>query len=412
MQLNLFTDYGRIDKDILTEQLFEAYYECRKNKRNTLSALEFEKNLERELFKLRDEIIDGTYRISKSIVFMVTQPVKREIFAASFRDRIVHHFVIAKINPLFESLFSDNCFACRVGKGTHYGINYISEALSTCTQNYTHDAWVMKLDIKGFFMHINKKILYDNLSAYLNKRYVYADFKLILSLCEQIILYDPSRNFILKGDPQLWKNFPSNKSLFGSPEGTGLPIGNLTSQIFANFYLDQFDKYVINALSLKYYGRYVDDFVIISRSKNELVWAKIKIQNYLAKELKLELHPKKVYLQHYSKGIPFLGCIIKPGRLYLAKRTKSQFYDAIHSYNSNARKIAPDNEERNRFLSSMNSYLGLMIHYKTYRLRKKALNHRISAYWCNIFYPSNNYSKLTKRVRRVKSKDKRLGIYL
>jgi len=119
MQLDLFTN---INYSQLTEELFTAYFDCRKNKRNTQNALRFEKHLEKNVFQLIDEIYQGKYQLGSSIAFIVNKPVKREIFAADFRDRVVHHWLINKLNPLFEHLFIQDSYACRVGKGTHYGV--------------------------------------------------------------------------------------------------------------------------------------------------------------------------------------------------------------------------------------------------------------------------------------------------
>lgn len=137
MQLEIFSsvDYSR-----QTKELFQAYYDCRKNKRNTLNALRFEKHLEENVFKLLEEVYSGTYTPGRSIAFIVNKPVKREIFAADFRDRVVHHWLINKLNPLFEDLFIADSYACRTGKGTHYGVKRADEFIKACSQHYTCDA--------------------------------------------------------------------------------------------------------------------------------------------------------------------------------------------------------------------------------------------------------------------------------
>ena len=140
------------------EDLFKAYYSCRKNKRNTINALAFELNLEEELIQLKEELESGRYAISSSIAFVVDKPVKREIFAANFRDRVVHHLVIQKMNSVFEPHFIYDSYACRKSKGTHFGIGRVDGFIRKCSKNYTQDCYVLKLDIKGFFMHINKNV--------------------------------------------------------------------------------------------------------------------------------------------------------------------------------------------------------------------------------------------------------------
>lgn len=165
---------------------------------------------------------------------------------------------------------------------------------------------------------------------------------------------------------------PPNKSLFYSPTDCGLPIGNLTSQVFANFYMNISDQYISKELGIKFYGRYGDDFVIVHQDKEYLKSLLPIITNFLQSQLHLTLHPKKIYLQHYSKGVQFLGTIIKSNRIYIANRTKGNFYTAIMKQNVVVQNKKPTTAEQQQFLSSMNSYLGIMKHYKTYRLRKNA----------------------------------------
>jgi len=167
----------------------------------------------------------------------------------------------------------------------------------------------------------------------------------------------------------------------------GLPIGNLTSQLFGNVYLNEFDHFIKRDLKIKYYGRYVDDLILIHPDKAYLQYCITEIRYYLKKELQLILHPDKIYLQHYSKGVKYLGTVIKPHRIYIANRSKGNFYTAITKHNKVVRDHKPTKEEMTAFQSSMNSYLGLMKHYKTYRLRKTFIYNILSAWWLNRFYP-------------------------
>ena len=378
MQLNLFD----IEKPkIELHELFEAYFECRKNKRNTANALAFEIDYENNLVQLCQEINNGTYKIGRSIAFIVDKPVIREIFAADFRDRVVHHLIIKKINHLFEKQFIYDSYSCRVGKGTHFGIQRIDKFIRKCSENYTKDCYILKLDIQAFFMHINKNVLYTKLEKFINKKYNKADKTLILHLCKQIIYNEPTKNCIIKDLRNLvflnhtnWNSLPNTKSLFHTKENTGLPIGNLTSQIFANFYMDTFDHYIKHDLKIKFYGRYVDDFIIVHENKEYLKTLLPRITEFLKIELKLTLHPKKIHLQHYKKGVLFLGNVIMPNRIYTRNRTIGNFYNALTKW----RNIAEINkkltkEELDKFLSSINSYLGIMKHYKTYNLRRKII---------------------------------------
>ena len=161
-QLNLFSE---IDRKKITLDLFQAYFDARKNKRNTINALAFEKHLEANLFALASEIIERKYAPKPSICFIVDKPVKREIFAADFRDRVIHHFIYNYISPIFEKSFINDSYSCRKGKGTHYGIKRIDHFIRSCSQNYSKDCYILKLDIKGYFMAMNRSLLYDKVKA-------------------------------------------------------------------------------------------------------------------------------------------------------------------------------------------------------------------------------------------------------
>lgn len=382
MQLSLFPEEENT-ASISIEELFQAYIKCRRHKRNTANALAFEIDYESNLVKLCEEINNGTYQPGKSITFIVNKPVKREIFAADFRDRVVHHLIIGKLNPLFEKEFVHDSYACRTGKGTHFGIQRINRFIRQCSKNYTQDCYILKLDIKGFFMCIDKNILFEKLKMFIHEKYKEQDKDLVISLCQKVIFYDPTKKCIIKGKRKNSQGLPTSKSLFYSPKNCGLPIGNLTSQIFANFYMSPFDHFIKHDLGIKFYGRYVDDFILVHSDKEYLKSLIPKIKDFLKKELRLTLHPNKIYLQHYTKGVKYLGAVIKPHRIYIANRTKGNFYQAIQRLNLIARDHKPTKEEKGKFLSSMNSYLGIMKHYKTYHLRKRIIIKNLSGWWWN-----------------------------
>jgi hypothetical protein len=383
-------------------EIFHAYFACRKNKRNTANAIAFEVDYESNLIKLCEEINSGTYQIGKSIAFIVNKPVTREIFAADFRDRIVHHLVIGKLNQLFEKQFIYDSYSCRVGKGTHFGIQRIDKFIRQCSKNYTKDCYILKLDLQGFFMSINKNILFAKLEQFIKEKHLQPDKELILKLCKQLIFNDPTENCIVKGKRNDWNDLPNTKSLFHSKPNCGLPIGNLTSQVFANFYMDTFDHYIKHDLGIRYYGRYVDDFVIIHKSKEYLKELLPKLSGFLQSELQATIHPKKIYLQHYSKGVKFIGTVILPNRIYIANRTKGNFYNAIEKQNQIARNHKPSKEEQESFQSSMNSYLGIMKHYKTYKLRKGMIFKNLSGWWWNYVYLSGGICKFKMKTKTVK----------
>ena len=399
MQLSLLDDIRFYSIELY--ELLEAYYCCRKNKRNTINSIAFEIDYEDKLMKLLDEINNGKYTPGRSIAFIIDKPVKREVFAADFRDRIVHHLIINKLNHLFEKTFIKDSYSCREGKGTLYGIKRVNNFIRKCSQNYLKPAYVLKLDIQGFFMHINKDILFYRLKNFIDKYYFEFDKALIISLCKKIIYNDCTKKCKIKGKKTDWNGLPNSKSLFHSPPNCGLPIGNLTSQVFANFYMNAFDHFVKHDLGIRYYGRYVDDFVIVHQDKDFLKSLIPILSNFLQSTLKLTLHPKKIYLQHFSKGVQFIGAVIKPHRIYIANRTKGNFYAAIEKQNKIARDHKPSIEERKAFLCSMNSYLGIMKHYKTYKLRKKFINKYLSVWWENYVYVSGGYCKFVLKTKVV-----------
>jgi RNA-directed DNA polymerase len=380
MQLELFNNQNRGTFSL--EEVFAAYYECRKHKRNTANALAFEVDFESRCIELWRDINSGEYEIGKSIAFIVTKPVKREVFAADFRDRIVHHLIIAKINSLLEKSFIDNSFSCREGKGTLFGVKKIAEMVKQCSENYTKDCYILKMDIKSFFMNIKKKLLFSKLKSFLEAHYQDDNLPLIMELIDKVIYNTPENNCIVKGHKSDWNDLPKSKSLFSGSQKKGLPIGNLTSQIFANFYLNSFDHFLTDKCDIKYYGRYVDDFIIVHNNKQFLKDIVPVIKDFLKRELGLMLHPNKIYLQHYSKGVKFIGAVIKPHREYIGNRTKGNLWLAINNYKKMWFQCSSPNQEiLQKLVNTVNSYFGFMIHYKSFYIRNKVCKKFISPVW-------------------------------
>lgn len=389
-----------MDSKKLLYDLFQAYYDARRNKRRTINALAFEIDYERKLFELYEEIKSEKYKINPSICFISFKPVQREIFAADFRDRIIHHLIYNYISPFFEQLFINDSYSCRIGRGTSYGVKRLNHFIRSCSDNYKRDCYVLKLDIKGYFMAMDHSVLYQKVEKALNRFREEANFDvdLILRLIRQLIFHDHTKHCRLKGTKKDWQGLPKTKSLFWAGKDKGLPIGNLTSQLFGNVYLNDFDHFIKHKLGCKYYGRYVDDFVIVHQDKEYLKSIIPVLRKYLQNELFLELHPNKIYLQHFSKGAPFLGTIIKPHRVYIRNQTKGNFYKTIWYWNNfleKERELAK--ESRAQFLASVNSYLGIMKHYNTYKLRKKMLTENLSPHFGDYIYIADDYEKLSAK---------------
>ena len=358
-----------IDKPISPEELFLAYYDCRKHKRNSSSALSFEMNLEHNLFVLLDEINNFSYKPQPYTCFIIEKPTVREVFAASFRDRIVHHLVINAINPFLEKRLIYDTYASRVGKGTHFGIGRLRHFMASSTNNWKEEAWCLKLDIKSFFASIDKNLLYKRLIDYLDKTYTNNNYRVICNLIEKIILTSPIENARIISPKEKWDKLDKSKSLFSTSSNKGLPIGNLTSQIFANFYMASLDHFIKHDLAIKMYGRYVDDFFLIHKDKDYLKDCLYRIAFFLKNELKLELNQKKVILQRVNSGVKFLGVKVEAGHTNIAKRTQNNFRSAIYEYNHKAFSHKLYKQEREKLLATINSYLGILSHYNTFNKR-------------------------------------------
>lgn len=199
---------------VTTEWLLDAYFDCRHSKRRTASAVVYEMNYESRLIALRDRINNRTYQPGKSICFVVTRPRYREVFAASFEDRIVHHYIALRLTPLFEEIFSERTFNCRKGKGQLYGINMLKEDIRQCSNNYTEDCYIMKLDLKGFFMSINKKLLSEMVDRFIVEYYKGEDIDDLRYLCRVVILHSPEKNCERHSPLSYWEKLDKNKSLF------------------------------------------------------------------------------------------------------------------------------------------------------------------------------------------------------
>ena len=380
-----------LDKEKLLYDLFQAYYDTRQHKRNTSSAVNFEMNYESKIIELRNDLLSGNYTVSPSICFIIKDPVQREVFAADFRDRIIHHLIYNYVYELFDRHFIYDSYSCRLEKWTHFWIKRIEHFLRSCSQNYSRDAYILKLDIKWFFMHIDKYILFEKIQSFLSsfiskegdpkgggfkkKDKLTIDYGFLIKLIHQVIFHDSTQNCIIKWKKSDRNWLPDDKSLFHSPMDTGLAIWNLTSQLFANIYLDSLDKHIKYELGCSYYGRYVDDFVIINTDKQKLLSAIPKIRDFLSDKLCLTLHPKKIYFQHYSRWVQFLGAYIKPYRTYIRKRTIGNFYKKVQEVNT------CKTFDKELVQSIVNSYLWILNHYKTFKIRKKVIGNFSNRFW-------------------------------
>ena len=256
----------------------------------------------------------------------------------------------------------------------------------------------MKLDISGYFMSIDKRRLYDCIRLFLELRYEQDGLPMLLYLLRETIFNRPEKNCIRKVPRYRWKGLPQNKSLFGSDGRKGLPIGNLTSQLLALLYLDELDHLITGIWKVPHFGRYVDDMVLVHSSPKRLLEVRELIKKWLSAR-ELMLHPRKMYLQHYSKGVTFVGGVIKPGRKYITRRTIGRLFAKVHYYNTVLETAGAVGEKFiEDMCATMNSYLGMMKHYESKRLFHRTLRH-VSPEWYRhaTFVSRGNSYKLSPR---------------
>ena len=282
----------------------------------------------------------------------------------------MHHLLALKFGNILDGELTDRAYACRKGKGTDYGIDDVRAQIERVTDGYKREAWILKCDLQGFFMSIDRRLLYNLLERTIRERYNGDDIEWWLWLWKLVVLHDPTKNCVKVGDLTLWNRLPKNKSLFTCGEGKGLPIGNLPSQLLANLLLADFDREVIDRLgSNGGYGRYVDDFVAIHPDRRLLHTILQWARGHLHTELGLTLHPRKISLQRASSGVRFTGVMIRPGRLLANSRTVEHLYQAIDEFGI---KENPQGEGLTRYVNRINSLFGLLTHRNTYNIRHKA----------------------------------------
>ena len=347
-----------------------SFREARKNKLRTFNEHSYDVFWDANIIKLVDAVMERYYQPSSSISFVVFDPMIREIFAAPFVDRVVHHFLYHMNGGWWDKRFIDDSYSCRVGKGTQYGVKRVHNMMMRASRNFTQPATIIKLDIKGYFMSMPREKLYARVKWGLEQQFrpffgssaAYELYKLCCYLWRQVLMDNPIVKSRRRGPMYHWDVLPVEKSLYTRPYGQGIVIGNLTSQLVSNIYLDQLDRFVKYTLGYKYYGRYVDDFIMIV-PENECERAKKDIERiraFLSDELCLTLHPKKCYIQPVSRGVQFLGTRIYPHCLYPSNRLQRKFKTML--YNTVTGKTATDTTV---------SYFGFLVHMDADRFVEK-----------------------------------------
>ena len=351
------------------ENLHRQYLKCRRNKRNTANALAFEVRQEENLLGLKAALDNRTYTPSRSVCFVTQRPKLREIFAADFRDRVVHHVLVDFLEAIWEPIFIHDSYACRRGKGVHAGVKRLQTFLRQATANGTRPVWYLQLDIRNFFMSIDKGLLFEMLA----KKTKDPD---ALWLARVLVFHDCTTNYVMKGDARLFERLPPHKTLFGCPPGKGLPIGNLNSQFFANVYLNALDQFVKHILKCRHYLRYCDDFVLLSTDPEELRGWRAEIEVFLRERLLLELNPKREHLRPVGDGVDFLGYIVRRDYLLVRRRVVGHLRERLAGF---VQRLVLDGPGYRRYrfdaatLDELNavlaSYLGHFGQADSYRLR-------------------------------------------
>ncbi|KVX53684.1 RNA-directed DNA polymerase [Burkholderia cepacia] len=266
---------------------------------------------------LHDELADGSYQPGRSICFVITRPKPREVWAAAFRDRIVHHLLYNRIGPRFERAFIADSCACIKGRGTLYAAQRLEAKARSITQNWSKRAFYLKCDLANFFVSIDKRILLELLLAKVPEPFW-------RSLTETVLMHDPRDDYEYHGDPSMMDLVAPHKRLLGQAPHLGLPIGNLSSQFFANVYLDVLDQRAKHVLGARHYIRYVDDFVFLHESPARLNEILADVTAFLPGRLGARINPRKTILQPIDRGIDFVGQVIKPWRRETRKRTRNE----------------------------------------------------------------------------------------
>jgi len=338
--------YKNVFEDIISlENLFSAWDKFKKDKQKKRDVQLFEWKLEENIFKLHRDLKYRRYKHGAYTSFYINDPKQRHIHKANVRDRVLHHAVSTVLNSIFDPTFISNSFSCRVGKGTHKGLNVLAKMIKQVSGNYFKPCFILKCDVKKFFETIDHRILLNIIS----KRIKDND---AMWLLEKII-----------------ESLASKYSTIFKRKG--IPIGNLTSQLFANIYLNEFDQFVKHKLRVKHYIRYTDDFIIVAKEKSYLEDLIFPIYSFLLNKLILKLHPRKIIIHKLHQGADFLGYVLLPHYRLIRTKTKQRIIRKLEERVKGYRNGLISKQTLNQ---SFQSYLGVLSHASSHKFRKKLEN--------------------------------------
>lgn len=392
---------ANVEYQIILQTIYEAYEDCLKGKRSSPQALEYMPTAAEDLPLLAWEVYTMTYKPSVSTCFMVTFPKLREVFAAAFRDRIIHHWICLRMLPLFEERcheLGNVSHACRKGYGTKTAIAQVQEGMIRVSDHLQKEAWVYKGDIVGFFMNISKTILWDMLEGLIRRKYVGEDMDTLLYLVKVTVFHHPEKCCTIQSPIEMWQYISKDKSLFYIDDDLGMPIGNLTTQLFAGYYNSFLDEFIEELFRGKNYSytRSVDDFVIICDDRVFLRHAIRQIADFTSAQLGLECHKDKIYFQPVSHGVKFLGMYVYAYRKYTINRTIGRFIDRVNLCISECE--AGITEIRAEYWSHVfNSYFGFLVQGNEYRKRTEIFQMLPHAWY--IYFNITNRRKVTIKRR-------------
>lgn len=394
--------YGGFKEAI--KAVYEAYLDCKRGKMSSPYTIAYIEIAVDDLPRLAYEIYTVIYKPTVSICFLVKYPKLREVFAADFRDRIVHHWIIIRLEPLFERRFQQMgniSFNCRKGFGTLAAVKAAEKGMREVSDNYTRQAWVFKGDLVSFFMSIRRDLLWYLLERFIRRHYDGGDKEVLLRTVKTVVYHHPEDDCIINGDPSEWRNLPKNKSMFTIDRNLGGPIGNHTTQQFANFYLSiLFDIWLLFLMRGANFRiiRFVDDFLIICDDKGKILEVVHKLV-MIVSHYGLHVHKNKRYLQPVSHGVLFVGGYIKPGRTYVSSRTIGRFQERVFGF----RKQLDENKkltyyDLERIEQVINSYLGFCVHHQSYQIRKENIINLGDNFW-RYFYVRGHYESIRIRPK-------------
>ena len=309
------------------EDIYKAYLKCRKNKRYKVASIKYEKNLWQNLAYLENAIKNFSYSASKPFVFSVKKPKPREIVAAKFTDRVAHHLLVSSLEEQVEKKLHPNCVACRKNRGNKKGNQILKKIFVSDDANKYY--W-LKLDIKNFFPSIHRETLFNLLKPYFNYNWQYF-------LAQQIIFQDFSNSIVLKSHKIYLDKLPKFRSLRYKSLDYGLPIGNLTSQFWANLYLNEMDHFIASQDFVFEYLRFVDDFIIFSKNKDKLISFKKNIIDFLKAKRHLQLKDPNAQILPTKYSLNFLGYIYRFKQKTVKKQVKKRLEARIKKFKKQER---------------------------------------------------------------------------